>query len=263
MGLLDRAIEALAPSWGLNRARARAATQVFNAGFSNHGASRTKKALAGWVTSPGGPDVDIIENLPLLRERSRDLCMGEGLAIGALKTIRSNEIGSGLQLNASVDAQHLGLSDEEAQAWEDNIEREFALWAGTRSCDAARRSNFGELQALARLSQLMSGDVFALLPAIPRAGERYDLRVQLLEADRVCNPAVMPPGADILGGVEVGPHGEPIAYYVTDRHPADIFTSDRWSSIYSAALEIADSAVRRALAAFSRRRSAAATSPRA
>src|SRR5688572_23092169 len=153
--------------------------QVLNAGYSQHGASRTKKALAGWVTTPGGPDVDIIENLPLLRERSRDLCMGEGLAIGALKTIRSNEIGAGLQLNASIDSRALGLSDEQAQEWEDNVEREFALWAGTRMCDAARRCNFGEIQALARLSQLMSGDVFALLPAIPRDGERYDLRVHL------------------------------------------------------------------------------------
>ncbi len=221
MGILDRAIETLAPSWGLNRARARAATQILNFGYSHHGASRTKKALAGWVTTPGGPGVDIIENLPLLRERSRDLCMGEGLALGALKTIRSNEIGAGLQLNACIDAAHLGLSDEAAQAWEDSVEREFALWAGTRSCDAARRCNFGEIQALARLSQLMSGDVFALLPAIPRAGERYDLRVYLLEADRVCDPNVKPLNADLLGGVEVGPHGDPIAYHVTDRHPFD------------------------------------------
>lgn len=224
MGILDRALavaEQLAPKWGLERARARGALQVLNAGYSHHGASRTKKALAGWVTTPGGPDVDIIENLPLLRERSRDLCMGEGLAAGALKTIRSNEIGAGLQLNSSIDAAHLGLSDEQAQEWEDNVEREFALWAGTRMCDAARRCNFGELQALARLSQLMSGDVFALLPAIPRRGERYDLRVQLLEADRVCNPPVRPIESDILGGVEVGPHGEPLAYWVADRHPSD------------------------------------------
>jgi len=220
--LLDRAIdlaEKIAPEWGLSRARARAATKFLNSGYSSHGASRTKKALAGWVTSTGGPDADIVENLPLLRERSRDLCMGEGMAIGALKTIRSNEIGAGLQLNASIDSRLLGLSDEEAQDWEDKVEREFALWAGTRACDAERRSNFGELQALARLSQLMSGDVFALLPAIPRTGERYDLRVQLIEADRVCDPEIGPVGVDVLGGVEAGPHGEAVAYWISDRHP--------------------------------------------
>jgi lambda family phage portal protein len=225
MGLLDGVLafaEQVAPEWGLRRARARAASQILNSGYSQHGASRTKKALAGWVTTPGGPDADIVANLPLLRERSRDLCMGEGLAIGALKTIRTNEVGLGLQLNAKIDAPLLGLTDEQAQAWEDTVEREFALWAGTRSCEAARRCNFGELQALARLSQMMSGDVFALLPSIEREGERYDLRVHLLEADRVCDPNVKPAGKDILGGVEVGPLGEPVAFWIANQHPADV-----------------------------------------
>lgn len=224
MDIISRFIafaEAVSPKWGLERARARATTQILNSGYSQHGASRSKKAMAGWVTTSGGPDADIVENLPLLRERSRDLCMGEGLAIGALKTIRSNEVGAGLQLNASIDSQLLGLTPEQAQEWEDNVEREFALWAGTRMCDAARRSTFGELQALARFSQLMSGDVFALLPSLPRAGERYDLRVQLIEADRVSDPMVKPVGLDVLGGVEVGQHGEPVAYYIENRHPGD------------------------------------------
>lgn len=225
MGIFDRALafaETIAPEWGLRRARARAATEILN--YSRHGASRTKKSMAGWTTTSGGPDSDIVENDPLLRERSRDLYMGEGLAAGALKTIRTNEIGPGLQLNAAIDSKLLGLSDEAAQEWEDNVEREFALWAGTRSCDAARRCNFGELQALARLSQLMSGDVFALLPIIPREGDRYDLRVQLIEADRVCNPDVLPGDffkKDVLGGVEVGEHGEPVAYFIVNQHPND------------------------------------------
>ncbi len=227
MGLLDRALalaETIAPEWGMRRAKARAVTEILNSGYSQHGASRTKKSMAGWVTSSGSPDRDIVDNLPLLRERSRDLAMGEGLAAGALETIRTNEVGPGLQLNASIDSKLLGLSDEDAQDWEDTVEREFALWAGTRSCDAARRCNFGELQALARLSQLMSGDVFALLPVIPRTGERYDLRVHLLEADRVCNPEILVGdflGKDILGGVEVDDFGAPVAYYVVNQYPND------------------------------------------
>jgi capsid protein len=144
---------------------------------------------------------------------------GEGLAAGALKTIRSNEVGAGLQLNAAIDSKLLGLSDDQAQAWEDQVEREFSLWANSRQCDAGRRFNFGELQALARLSQLMNGDVFALLPVIPRDGERYALRVHLVEADRVCDPLQKPIDADIYGGVEVGDLGEPIAFWIADRFP--------------------------------------------
>lgn len=189
--------------------------------YARHGASRLKKSMAGWVSSTGGPDTDITDTVDLLRERSRDLCQGEGLAIGALRTIRTNEVGFGLQLNAQVDADLLGLSPEQADAWETVVEREFRLWAGSRACDASRRMSFGELQALARLSQLMSGDVFALLPAVPRPGSRYDLCVQLIEADRVKNPELVPVGADILGGVEIGPYGEPLAYWISDQHPGD------------------------------------------
>ncbi len=223
MGLAERAIAAISPEWAHRRSIARAKREIIQAsGYDQHGASRRKKSLAGWQTSQGGPDSDIVDNLDTLRERSRDLCMGEGLAIGALKTIRTNEVGAGLRLNAQIDAKFLGLTPEESQAWEDRVERLFCLWADSKACDAARRCTFGELQALARLSQLMSGDVFALLPSIERAGDLFDLRVKLVEADVVCDPSMIPTGADILGGVEVGPSGEPIAYHFMDRHPGDV-----------------------------------------
>jgi lambda family phage portal protein len=228
MGLLGRAIavaEELAPEWALRRAVARERRQLLN--YGHHGASHTKTSTRGWRSSANGPDTDIVLHEETLRSRSRDLCMGEPLAIGALKTIRSNEVGSGLRLNASIDAEYLGLTDDEALAWEASVEREFALWAGRKGCDVERRCNFGQLQALARLSQLMSGDVFALLPSIPRPGERYDLRVKLLEADRVSNPLdrAVPVGTNIFGGVEVGEDGEPLAYWVENMHPGDVFTS--------------------------------------
>jgi capsid protein len=143
------------------------------------------------------------------------------LAIGALKTIRTNEIGAGLRLNAQIDAEFLGLTDEQALAWEANTEREFALWADARQLRRRAPPHVRRAQALARLSQLMSGDVFVLLPPIERAGDRYDLRVKLLEADRVSDPWPYPVGRNVLGGVEVDGDGAPLAYYVAQVHPGD------------------------------------------
>jgi capsid protein len=227
MGLIDRAlgfVEQLAPEWGLRREHARQKTALIkNQGYSQHGASRQTKSMAGWLTSRGGPDADITLNLDLLRQRSRDLCMGEPLAIGALKTIRTNEIGAGLKLNSQIDAKFLGLSDDQAIEWEEATEREFALWADSLSCDASRRCNLGELEALARLSELMSGDVFVMLPSIQRQGDRYDLKVKLLEADRVSDPWPYPVGTNTLGGVKVDEDGAPISYYVARVHPGDLF----------------------------------------
>lgn len=226
MGFLDKAIglaEKLAPEWGLRREHARLRREVLNQGYSEHGASRMKKSMVGWVTSRGGPDADITLNIDLLRQRSRDLFMGDPTANGALKTIRTNEVGAGLRLNAQIDAKFLGLDDDQALEWEENTEREFALWSDSVNCDAGRRFSLGELGALARLSELMNGDVFVLLPAIRRAGDRYDLKVKLLEADRISDPWPYPVGHNVLGGIEVDEDGAPLFYYVTRIHPGDLF----------------------------------------
>lgn len=223
---LDGAIaiaEKLSPEWGLRREQARVRREILNQGYSQHGASRMKKSMSGWVTSRGGPDADITLNLDLLRQRSRDLCMGDPLAIGALKKIRTNEIGAGLRFNAQIDADFLGMSDEQALEWEAHTEREFSLWADSPNCDATRHYTLGELEALARLSELMNGDVFCLLPAIERAGDRYDLKIKLLEADRVSDPWPYPVGHNLLGGVEVDTDGAPLFYYIARIHPGDLF----------------------------------------
>lgn len=192
---------------------------VTNSGYGQYGASRGRKSLIGWLFNGGSPDEDIVEHIDVLRQRARDLYMGTPLATGALDTLVTNAVGPGLKLSAQIDADFLGLTDEQADEWERNVEREFGLWADSPACDATRMCNFGQLQALALLSTLMSGDVFAVLPMMKRRGTIYDLRVHLIEADRVCDPTIVDSKLNILGGVEVGSYGEPVAYYVTRYHP--------------------------------------------
>ena len=132
-------------------------------------------------------------------------------------------MGSGLSLNAQVDSRFLGLSDEEAREWEANAEREWRLWAESVACDAERRQNFYQLQSLVVLSTLMSGDCFVVMPMIRRAGSIYDMRVGIIEADRVCNPLSQNiVGKNVLGGVEVGKYGDAVAVYVANKHPRAI-----------------------------------------
>lgn len=216
--LLDKMVEVVAPVRAVRRQAARQTLRVLNSGYSNHGASRTKKSLLGWNFKGGSPDSDITDNLDILRERSRDLFMGAPLATGALKTYRTNVIGSGLRLKAQIDADFLGMSEEEADRWERNAEREFALWA--QECDAGRMMDFYEMQALVFLSWLMSGDVFCTLPMIQRPGNPYALKIALIEADRVCNPPGQTDGR-LRGGVEVDQFGAPVAYHIAQKHPLD------------------------------------------
>lgn len=226
-------IDNLFPERALNRAIARKKLEILNSGYSSHGASTAKKSLAGWLSKMAGPDDDIVRNVEKLRERSRDEFMGGSpIATGALKTIRTNVVGPGLRLNAQIDAEFVGLTPDQADEWERNTEREFALWSESKTCDASLANNFYQLQSLAFLSMMMSGDVFAVLPVIPRKSIPYDLRIHLLEADRVCDPSPKDQSKNILGGVEIGEYGEPVNYYIAQKHPGNSTTyKNTWKAV--------------------------------
>lgn len=162
---------------------------MINSGYGNYGASATKKSLIGWTHGGGSHREDVEDNIDPLRQRSRDLFYGgSNVATGAIKRLRTNTIGIGLHLKASINEEVLKIEPEEARELEETIEREFAHWADSTNCDLERIDNFYQLQQLAFLNALLSGDSFALMTTTKRTGSIYDLRIQTLEADRVSTP---------------------------------------------------------------------------
>ena len=230
MNFLDRCIAAVSPERGVRRAAARTALDFYNSGYGNYGANTEKKSMRGWMYWGGSPKEDIEDNISILRQRSRDAYMGVPIAAAALKTLRTNVIAGGLMPAPQIDGDFLHLSQDEVEALQAQILREFALWADGPGCDADRIENFYELQQLAFLSYLMNGDSFALLP-VKEATETqpYSLRVRLIEADRICSPDLydrLQP-CDVRGyhvdsivqGVETDAEGTVTAYWICSRHP--------------------------------------------
>ena len=217
---IDSVIATFAPQTALKRTTARKKMQILNSGYSNYGANTTKKALIGWNYAGGSAREDIHDNLSVLRQRSRDLYMGVPIATGAIKTMRTNVVGRGLMPKPTVDAEALKITSEQAQKLEEEITREWALWAESQDCDMARIDNFYELQQLAFLNWLASGDTLVLLPTKKRINQPYDLRVQLVEADRLSSPNNYDTfDNQIVGGVEVDKDGEVVAYHFSKHHP--------------------------------------------
>lgn len=229
MNLLDRAIAAVSPVRAVRRAAARTALEFVNSGYGNYGANLTKKSMRGWMYHGGSPKEDIEDNLDVLRQRSRDAYMGIPTASAALKTMRTNVVAGGLMPSPQIDADYLRLTNEQAEALQAQILREFALWADTPVCDADRVDNFYKLQQFAFLSYLMNGDAFALLPMKEQPGQPYSLRVRVIEADRVCSPdgydRLVPCEVkghkvhSIVQGVETDADGMVIAYWICNQHP--------------------------------------------
>lgn len=234
MNMIDKIVSAINPDAGLKRAVARQRINAVNSlGYGNHGASTRKNSTAGWITANASVLEDIEDNVEKLRERSRDLYMGAPIATGALKSLVTNIIGSGLKLNTQIDYEYLGMTLEEADEWETKTEREFELWAESKNCDTQRMNNFYEIQQLAFLSQLLSGDCFTITPMIKRPNSPYELTLQLIEADRVCNPSNIPTmDKRIINGVEIDEKGEVIAYHIANHHPNSRFgIANKWTRI--------------------------------
>lgn len=204
-------------------------------GYSEAGASKVRRALKGFKAVSSSPNEDIHWNNYTMRQRARILFMSYPVAASAIKTNRTKVVGTGLTLKSSIEHKALGLTPEAAKEWQQNTEREFALWAGKReNCDAIGMNDFAGLQQLAVTSWLMNGDVFGLFqwyketPANP-----YQLRVHMIEADRISTPRALgtvalqsitdgknlKTGNKIFDGVEVDKNGMVVAYHVCDSYP--------------------------------------------
>lgn len=205
-------------------------------GYADAGASRSKRALKGFIVKSLDALSDIDANNQTLRQRARMLYMSTPLATSAVKTNRTNVIGVGLKLRSRVNRELLGMSQAEAEDWQTKTESEFALWAeNKRACDATGVNDFYAMQQLAFMSWLLSGDVFGLVKRYePTTLFPYSMRVHLIEADRVSTPpdcatgilrtTVYKPlnnGNKIYDGVEVDRNGLVQAYHVRSQYSDD------------------------------------------
>jgi lambda family phage portal protein len=213
---LDRLIAQVSPRWATNRLRSRI---QFQAASGYDAARRDRPSTRNWSMIPATADQDTLPGLDNMRAASREMVRNQPLAGGAISTVVTNVVGTGLRMSAQVDRPALaslaGVSDEAASAFEAAAEREWRLFCRRENCDAAGRLSFSGMQELAFRSVLESGDAFAAVVASD-AGRPFDFRIQLIEADRVCNPGRKPDAERLAGGVETATSGRALAFHVAD-----------------------------------------------
>lgn len=108
-----------------------------NKGYGDAGASWHKKATKGFRAMSGSPKEDIDANNYTLRQRARMLYMAAPIATSAIRTNRTNVVGIGLQLKSRIDREALGMTQEAADAWQAQAEREFAVDVKMYECHEA------------------------------------------------------------------------------------------------------------------------------
>jgi len=221
-GPLERVVEAISPKWAQRRAASR--VQLALAGGGYHGGGRGRPAMRNF--NPGGGDAndDTLLDLPDLRDRSRDLVRNAPIATGAIGTLTTNIVGTGLALQPAIDAKLLGLTDDEAKAWQDKTNAEWKLHAESVQIDIARRLDFYGLQALGLRSALENGDAWAFLTDKEEPGHPYSLALQLVEADRICNENFKADSDECVQGIQKDSAGQKVGMWICNRHPGSAYT---------------------------------------
>lgn len=231
-GWIDRAIAAIDPVAGLRRAHARHTMAVVSGG-SYTGADTSRRALRNWGARPTSPDSATLPVLTTLRSNSRDLVRNNPLAGGAINSVTTAVIGTGLSVQPQLLRSRLRLTEEQAHEWQQQAKEVFELWASRAEwCDQSARLSFYGLQELAFRSALESGDAFAILPMERRAGQPFATRVQLIEADRCCSPHYMGEKDEWAGGIKTDESGRPLMAAIADHHPGGIVMgANNWREI--------------------------------
>jgi lambda family phage portal protein len=242
MSVVDRALLRVAPEWAERRALARLRTETLNdarelvtradsnSGMQRsdtrwRGASRVLRSLQSWMPrlGSGRSDLPLTERKTLV-SRSHDAYRNHLIARAAASRVRTNVIGTGLIMHPSVNADVLGITEEQADDLNRLISTHWSVWAeDPTECDVEATLDFYGLQSLVEISTLLSGDVFALTPFKPRRNGVFGLKVQLVDGARVSTPAGRMESATLVEGIEMDVDGRPHTYHICRRHPDDLY----------------------------------------
>lgn len=205
--LLDAAVAAAFPGWGLRRQVARR-----NAAVLAYDAARRDRVRS--LASSSSADAELLPDLRVLRDKSRNLVRDDAHASAAIRVLVENVVGCGLAPQACARPEETGLTQDQCDQWNDACEKIWHAWA-SGPCDATRRFTFDELTRLAYRTRLVDGEHLA--HRVERDGVTS---WEMIDVDRLQESPQQ--REDVRGGVEINQFGEPIAYWITPRHPDDI-----------------------------------------
>lgn len=228
--LPDRIVRYFNPVKALDRLRAR---QFLALNDSYFGASRSRAGTKNLAANSYDADSSMRWELTELRNRSSHVIRNIPLAGGAIGTTVTNVVGSGLVMQSRIDREVIGLTKEQAKAWQKDVEFKYRLHMESKESDLSRTLNGYERQDLVLRSTLEKGDIFSIRRQGKTNGYPFSLRVQLVEAERVCNKDDTPDSDTLSFGIERDEMGAPSSVHVMKQHPGAMFRSGKreWDTV--------------------------------
>ena len=150
-----------------------------------------------------------------LRQRSSQLFNDNLYARGLIRRLVTNEINTGLKLQAEPNDELIEvLTEEQAEEWAENVENRHEIWSSIPAlCDFEGRRTIPQLQEEVRRESLIEGDILVHLRTDRRTGLP---QIQLIRGGRVMTPLDRPSNDPrrIVNGVEIDDRNRQIAFHV-------------------------------------------------
>lgn len=179
--------------------------------------------LMGWWPHLGSADGDLLHERSALVARFRDLARNDAWLSGTLAREREIVVGPELRLQSAPDWRALGIDVEAADEVAQQIEAEWRRFTADplRRFDLGRKLTWGQFQKLAYGHRQVDGEALVVAHWRPERGGRYATCFQVVDPDRLSNPAGHPDTRRLRAGVETDADGAVVAYHIAKAHPGD------------------------------------------
>ena len=184
------------------------------------------RLFADFIGSSFSADSELKLDLPILRNRSRELARDNEYAKRFLNLIRTNVVGEkGFTVQVRATNSDGGLD----AAGNAILENAFKVWGRCGNPEVTGRMSWLDCQRFVAETLARDGEVFVKYMT---GNFRDGFNIQFLEADLIDHDknGRADNGNEIRMGVEVDQYQKPVAYYVLTSHPNDSFNFTNRSS---------------------------------
>lgn len=174
-------------------------------------------------TDSASADGEILPSIRELRDLSRTMIRDDAHAATTINIHEECIVGEGIRPQSACRPESTGMSESQCEVWRKACNEEWERWCDEEA-DATRVGTFYDLQVLALRCELQDGDGIGHAVV---GGEM--IACELIDADRVESPGFI--DTDLIrGGVELGAHGERVAFHILPSHPDDHFPGTKWTT---------------------------------
>lgn len=200
--------------------------QPFFFGGTNHAAAdSSSQELANFHPRYVSADAAWSPERKKVVTRIHDLARNDGWTSSTLNRYVDQAIGARFSLSYMPDHTALGLDFDAAYEFKLQVETAWNAFAYDPRffCDAAEKLNWAGLMGLAFRHRMADGEALAIMRFLNRPWFDSRTAVQIISPERLSNPQGAIDSPTRRMGVEINTYGAPIAYWIQNRNPSDVF----------------------------------------